>query len=139
MQPGLKLCSTWLSSAAALPSLPSCMKVSLTGHTVLVRLSVESLLTLLSSGMIAEVWGQPDFYSLAGFIFLLWSLCVYSCILCVSDFCLNKTESVYFPTQVFFCCFFLSSPKGIFCMIWKREKETSSNAFCTCPELGSKP
>lgn len=147
MQPELKLCSAWLSSAAALrvPLLPSCMKVSLTGHTVLVRLPVESLQTPLFPGIPAEVWGQPDLYSLAGFIFLLWSLCVHSCIFCVSDFFSqqNWIQCISLPKFFFklLLLFFYPHPRGFFvCLfLYWFERERKISSFYTCPELGSKP
>lgn len=59
-------------AALLLISLTSSMKMSLTGHTILVTFSLESLL-MLSSGMIAEIGGQPNFCSLVGF-FCAWIL-----------------------------------------------------------------
>lgn len=69
--------------------LPLCMKVNLTGHNILVTLSLESLLIRLSPG-IAEVWGQPNFCSHVGFIFLLGWFCVYPYNFWVGNTCLKQ-------------------------------------------------
>lgn len=57
-------------AAPLLISLAFNLKVSLTGHTLLVALSLESLV-MWSSGMIAEIRDRPNFCFLVGFIFLL--------------------------------------------------------------------
>lgn len=100
MKPRLKFCPTFLSCCSSEFSCLRKWKSTWTGIQFLSHLG--SMLMLLSSGIIADIRGQPNFCPLVGCIFLLGCFCLFIPVTFVSvTFVWNKIESNYLLTQVF--------------------------------------